>query len=160
VRPSEKAWGGGASYGWSRARYRRGAYHWLTRLVPRGRRTAFGFRASLSQTGKEPIGCGGVTVFPNDIVVLDDDGATLIPALLLDEVLAAAPEQERFEAWVVQEVENGASLPGPLSPRRGDQGALRVDQRPMSDAVTSAGSYPLRLLDPFCGSLIRKVQPG
>src|SRR3984893_18626110 len=65
---------------------------------------------------QEPIGCGGVAVFPNDIVVLDDDGATLIPALLLDEVLAAAPEQERFEAWVVQEVENGASLPGLYPP--------------------------------------------
>jgi regulator of RNase E activity RraA len=65
---------------------------------------------------QEPIGCGGVAVFPNDIVVLDDDGATLIPALLLDEVLAAAPEQERFEAWIVQKVENGASLPGLYPP--------------------------------------------
>jgi regulator of RNase E activity RraA len=65
---------------------------------------------------QEPIGCGGVAVFPNDIVVLDDDGATLIPAALLDEVLAAAPEQERFEAWVVQQVENGASLPGLYPP--------------------------------------------
>src|SRR6202790_4120505 len=45
---------------------------------------------------QEPIGWGGVAVFPKDIMVLDDDGATLIPAALLDEVLAAAPEQERF----------------------------------------------------------------
>jgi len=65
---------------------------------------------------QEPIGCGGVAVFPNDIVVLDDDGATLIPVALLDEVLAAAPEQERFEAWVVQEVENGVALPGLYPP--------------------------------------------
>jgi regulator of RNase E activity RraA len=61
---------------------------------------------------QEPIGCGGVAVFPQDIMVLDDDGATLIPAALLDEVLAAAPEQERFEAWIMQEVENGVALPG------------------------------------------------
>src|SRR4030081_2120367 len=61
---------------------------------------------------QEPIGCGGVAVFPQDIMVLDEDGATLIPAALLDEVLAAAPEQERFETWIMQEVENGVALPG------------------------------------------------
>src|SRR6202790_1942548 len=60
---------------------------------------------------QEPIGCGGVAVFPKDIMVLDDDGATLISAALLDEVLAAAPEQERFETWMMQEVENGVALP-------------------------------------------------
>jgi len=51
-------------------------------------------------------------VFPQDIVVLDEDGATLIPAALLEEVLAAAPEQERFETWIMQEVEHGVALPG------------------------------------------------
>ena len=61
---------------------------------------------------QEPIGCGGVAVFPQDIMVLDQDGATVIPAALVDEVVAAAPEQERFEAWVMQEVENGVALPG------------------------------------------------
>jgi regulator of RNase E activity RraA len=61
---------------------------------------------------QEPIGCGGVAVFPQDIMVLDEDGATLIPAALLNDVVAAAPEQERFESWVMQEVENGVALPG------------------------------------------------
>jgi regulator of RNase E activity RraA len=61
---------------------------------------------------QEPIGCGGVAVFPNDIVVADADGAVLIPAALLDHVLAAAPEQERMEAWIMAEVEKGAPLPG------------------------------------------------
>ena len=28
---------------------------------------------------QEPIGCGGVAVFPDDVVVMDDDGAVLIP---------------------------------------------------------------------------------
>jgi regulator of RNase E activity RraA len=65
---------------------------------------------------QEPIGCGGVAVFPEDIMVLDEDGATLIPAALLDEVLAVAPEQERFEAWVMQEVGNGVALPGLYPP--------------------------------------------
>jgi regulator of RNase E activity RraA len=60
----------------------------------------------------QPIGCGGVAVFPNDIVVVDDDGAVLIPQKLLPDVLAAAPEQERMEAWIMDEVNKGAALPG------------------------------------------------
>jgi len=64
----------------------------------------------------EPIGCGGVAVFPDDWVVVDDDGAVLIPAAFVDELLASAPEQERLEAWIMQEVEKGASLPGLYPP--------------------------------------------
>ena len=60
----------------------------------------------------EPIGCGGVAVFPNDIIVADQDGAVLIPQALLDHVLAEGPEQERMESWIVNEVNNGAALPG------------------------------------------------
>ena len=65
---------------------------------------------------QEPIGCGGVAVFPNDIIVLDDDGATLIPAALVEAVFTAAPEQERFETWIMQEVESGVALPGLYPP--------------------------------------------
>ena len=61
---------------------------------------------------QEPIGCGGVAVFPDDIVVIDEDGAVLIPAALLPEVLAEAPEQERSEAWIMKEVDRGVPLPG------------------------------------------------
>lgn len=61
---------------------------------------------------QQPIGCGGVAVFPDDIVVVDDDGAVLIPQALLSEVLAEAPEQERVEGWIMQEVDKGLPLPG------------------------------------------------
>ena len=61
---------------------------------------------------QEPISCGGVAVFPDDIVVVDDDGAVLIPADLLEAVLAEAPEQERMEAWIMTEVDRGVPLPG------------------------------------------------
>ena len=61
---------------------------------------------------QQPIGCGGVAVFPDDVVVVDQDGAVLIPAALLDAVLAEAPEQERAEAWIMKEIEGGAALPG------------------------------------------------
>lgn len=65
---------------------------------------------------QQPIACGGVAVFPDDVVVVDQDGAVLIPAALLGEVLAHAPEQERFEAWVMNEVEAGVPLPGLYPP--------------------------------------------
>ena len=65
---------------------------------------------------QQPIGCGGVAVFPGDVVVADDDGAVLIPAALLDEVLTLAPEQERLEGWIMEEVGRGAVLPGLYPP--------------------------------------------
>lgn len=61
---------------------------------------------------QEPIGCGGVAVFPDDVIVADDDGAVLIPAAFLDAVLAEAPEQEAMEAWIMTEVDRGVPLPG------------------------------------------------
>ena len=65
---------------------------------------------------QEPIGCGGVAVFPNDVIVVDADGAVLIPAALLDDVIAAAVEQERLEGWIMTEVERGVPLPGLYPP--------------------------------------------
>jgi regulator of RNase E activity RraA len=64
----------------------------------------------------EPIGCGGVAVFPDDVVVVDEDGAVLIPAAFVEPVVAEAPEQERLEGWIMKEVEGGASLPGLYPP--------------------------------------------
>jgi regulator of RNase E activity RraA len=61
---------------------------------------------------QEPIACGGVAVFPDDIIVVDEDGAVVIPAAYLDQVLAEAPEQERMEAWIMSEVGRGVALPG------------------------------------------------
>ena len=65
---------------------------------------------------QEPIGCGGVAVFPNDVVVVDTDGAVLIPAAFLNDVIAVAVEQERFEEWVVTQVDAGVALPGLYPP--------------------------------------------
>jgi regulator of RNase E activity RraA len=61
---------------------------------------------------QQPIACGGVAVFPDDIIVVDRDGAVVIPAALLDHVVATAPEQEQFEAWIINEVNSGRALPG------------------------------------------------
>jgi regulator of RNase E activity RraA len=50
------------------------------------------------------------------VVVVDDDGATLIPAALISDVVAAAPQQEDLESWIMQEVERGVPLPGLYPP--------------------------------------------
>lgn len=61
---------------------------------------------------QQPIGCGGVAVFPDDVVVIDQDGAVLIPADLVEAVTIEAIEQERQEGWIMTEVERGVPLPG------------------------------------------------
>jgi regulator of RNase E activity RraA len=61
---------------------------------------------------QEPIGCGGVAIWPNDVIVGDLDGAVVIPATLVDDVVGAALEQERHEGWIMREVERGVALPG------------------------------------------------
>ena len=53
-------------------------------------------------------------MFPNDIVVLDQDGVVVIPQALLDQVLAEGAEQERMEAWIVNEVNQGAPCPASI----------------------------------------------
>jgi regulator of RNase E activity RraA len=65
---------------------------------------------------QQPIACGGVAVFPDDVIVADDDGAVLIPAALVEEVAKLGPEQERLESWIMDEVRSGASLPGLYPP--------------------------------------------
>lgn len=65
---------------------------------------------------QEPIGCGGVAVFPNDVVVIDSDGAVLIPAAFLDDVVAAAVEQERLEGWIMSQIDADIPLPGLYPP--------------------------------------------
>jgi regulator of RNase E activity RraA len=65
---------------------------------------------------QEPIGCGGVAVFPDDVMVVDEDGAVVIPRALLSDVVEQAVEQEKLEAWIMGEVEAGTPLPGLYPP--------------------------------------------
>ena len=55
-------------------------------------------------------------MFPDDVVVVDADGAVLIPAAKLDQVLIESIEQERLEGWIMREVDAGAKLPGLYPP--------------------------------------------
>jgi regulator of RNase E activity RraA len=77
---------------------------------------------------QEPIGCGGVAIFPDDMIVADDDGAVVIPAALVEETIALAVEQEQFEAWILKEIARGAALPG-LYPPNEETRARYADYR-------------------------------
>ena len=59
---------------------------------------------------QEPIGCGGVAVFPDDLVVADADGVIVIPSALISDVAAAGLEQERLDEWQMEQLKRGVSL--------------------------------------------------
>jgi regulator of RNase E activity RraA len=65
---------------------------------------------------QEPIGCGGVAVYPGDVIIADRDGAVCIPTALVAAVAAEATEQEAFEAWVLEEIRSGRPLVGTYPP--------------------------------------------
>jgi regulator of RNase E activity RraA len=65
---------------------------------------------------QRPIGCGGVAVFPGDVIVGDGEGVVVIPRHLADEVAADAAEQESLEEFVLEEIKSGKPLPGVYPP--------------------------------------------
>jgi regulator of RNase E activity RraA len=69
----------------------------------------------------ETIGCGGVCVEPDDVIVADGDGAVVVPRALAEAVRDAALEQEAFEDWALAQVKAGAALPGLYPPNAATQ---------------------------------------
>ena len=63
-----------------------------------------------------PIACGGVAVYPGDIVMGDADGVMIIPRHLADEIAVETVEMELFEAFLLEEVNAGASIRGLYPP--------------------------------------------
>lgn len=59
-----------------------------------------------------PIACGGVAVWPGDVVLGDGDGVVVIPRDLADEIARDGTEQERYERYALKRVEAGAATPG------------------------------------------------
>lgn len=63
-----------------------------------------------------PIACGGVPVYPGDVIVGDRDGVVVIPRVLAEEVARDAAEQEALETFVLRRVAEGAPLAGTYPP--------------------------------------------
>jgi regulator of RNase E activity RraA len=77
---------------------------------------------------QEPIGCGGVAVFPGDVIVADGDGAVVVPPSLVEQVVSLGREQERFEAWALREVEKGVPLPGLYPPNEATKARYEAEK--------------------------------
>lgn len=71
-----------------------------------------------------PIGCGGVAVYPGDIIVGDRDGVAVIPASMAHEIARDAAEQEELEEFLLQRVIGGAALPGTYPPNDATRAAF------------------------------------
>lgn len=63
-----------------------------------------------------PIGCGGVPVYPGDIVVGDSEGVVVIPFRISTEVALECLEMERFETFVQGRVAEGRTILGLYPP--------------------------------------------
>ena len=63
-----------------------------------------------------PIGCGGVAVYPGDVVVGDAEGVVVIPSAIASEVAQEAAAQTQFEDWVEVKVKEGRTLFGLYPP--------------------------------------------
>lgn len=63
-----------------------------------------------------PVACGGVAVYPGDIVMGDADGVMIIPRHLADEIAVETIEMELFEAFVLEQVTGGVSIRGLYPP--------------------------------------------
>ena len=111
---------------------------------------------------QEPIGCGGVAVFPNDVIVADGDGAVVVPASMVDEVAALATEQERLETWIMQEVNAGAALPGLYPPN--DENKARYAAAIMAKQEGAPGRLWAGFVEairPIAqGSAVHPAEPG
>ena len=73
-----------------------------------------------------PIGCGGVAVYPGDVMVGDAEGVVAIPRSLADEVARDAAEQESLEAFLLERIAGGAALPGTYPPNAATRAAFET----------------------------------
>lgn len=64
----------------------------------------------------DPIACGGISVFPGDIMVGDNEGVVCIPLHLVEEVTEECVEMTVFEDFVLEQVREGASTFGLYPP--------------------------------------------
>lgn len=60
----------------------------------------------------QPIGCGGVAVYPGDIVVGGRDGVIVIPAHLANEIAEEAADVAAYEEFVAEKIAAGRSIYG------------------------------------------------
>ena len=75
---------------------------------------------------QDPIACGGVAVFPGDVLVGDPDGVCVIPRGIADEVARSAGEQELMEEFILERIRSGAPVPGTYPPNEATLAAFET----------------------------------
>ena len=63
-----------------------------------------------------PIACGGVAVYPGDILVGDRESVVVVPRHIALDVSITASEREELEAWIYRRVNAGQPLSGLYPP--------------------------------------------
>ncbi len=78
---------------------------------------------------QDPIACGGVAVFPGDVLVGDPDGVCVIPRGIADDVARDAGEQELTEEFILERIRDGAPVPGSYPPNEATLAAFEAWRR-------------------------------
>ena len=60
----------------------------------------------------QPIGCGDVAVWPNDLIVGDKEGVVVIPNAIIEEISDDVKSMTIYEDYVIEKVQKGASIKG------------------------------------------------
>ncbi len=95
-------------------------------VFARGNAAPPSYASMIAADAQIPIGCGGVAVFPGDIVIGDADGVVILPAAIAQEVARNAVEQDQLEAYVRMRVEGGDSIVGVYPPNEETKAAYRA----------------------------------
>ena len=73
-----------------------------------------------------PIACGGVAIYPGDLIVGDEEGVVVIPPNLAEEVAVEAEEMELKERFILEKIRRGASIVGNYPPDESTLAEYRV----------------------------------
>jgi regulator of RNase E activity RraA len=95
-------------------------------VFARGNAAPPSYASMLAADAQVPIGCGGVAVFPGDIVIGDSDGVVILPSAIAEEVARDAVEQDRLEAYVRERIEGGDSIVGVYPPNEETKAAYQT----------------------------------
>ena len=79
-------------------------------VYTRGVHPAANTSALLPYAHNEPIQCGGVTVFPGDVLLGDEEGVVVIPPKFAAEIAEHGPEHEAQEMFQRRKIEEGRSV--------------------------------------------------
>ena len=83
-----------------------------------------------------PIGCGDVAVWPNDLVVGDQEGVIVIPNKIIEEVSEEVESMTVYEDYVMDKVKAGSTIKG-LYPLTDEEQKIKfeswINSRPNSN---------------------------